>query len=497
MAENKLEIIISAVDEASEKIKAITENIDKNISLVKERMNSISRATVSFGNEMRTLGKTVSSAGLTMSFFGAGITAPFILALKNSAQNSTALAMKIDNLKATFQEFQMKMAAAVIPIVDRFSNVVANLNSFLNSLSPAMINTVMQTTMMVGIFLIFGGVLTSIVGKIVTLTGALVKLFGIFMGFAAANLPLIAIAGSIALITFLMFKFQAVSDVVMSTFQVLFLTLKNSFDGIVIAVESAILGVLTAIQWIVDKMALIPGPTKAMFESLSSGIQGVTDTLRGSIQLQIADIQTNVNTISGIFQTGVGTWSQSFDKFKIKVGEVKDSILGLGATTATTTKTSNELWKKQEMGVQSALSTMSAALTQAAAENKKFALAAKVVAIGLAIVNTAVGITNALAVPPPWFGMALAAIIGAAGAIQIATIAATPLAEGGIVTRPTHALVGEAGPEAVIPLSKYGMGNQTSIEVNIYGAVSLRSDEDIKTLAEEISAYLAKETERL
>jgi hypothetical protein len=33
-----------------------------------------------------------------------------------------------------------------------------------------------------------------------------------------------------------------------------------------------------------------------------------------------------------------------------------------------------------------------------------------------------------------------------------------PFAEGGIVTKPTAALVGEAGPEAIIPLSKLGRG---------------------------------------
>jgi hypothetical protein len=42
------------------------------------------------------------------------------------------------------------------------------------------------------------------------------------------------------------------------------------------------------------------------------------------------------------------------------------------------------------------------------------------------------------------------------------------LAEGGIVNKPTLALIGEAGPEAVVPLSgrNAGMGNQITINVN-------------------------------
>ncbi len=46
----------------------------------------------------------------------------------------------------------------------------------------------------------------------------------------------------------------------------------------------------------------------------------------------------------------------------------------------------------------------------------------------------------------------------------------TPMAEGGIVTRPTAAIIGEAGAEAVIPLDK--MGNMgTKVVVNVAGSV--------------------------
>ena len=46
------------------------------------------------------------------------------------------------------------------------------------------------------------------------------------------------------------------------------------------------------------------------------------------------------------------------------------------------------------------------------------------------------------------------------------------LAQGGIVTSPTLAMIGEAGPEAVVPLSKagqYGMGGGTNVTINVNG----------------------------
>jgi hypothetical protein len=45
-----------------------------------------------------------------------------------------------------------------------------------------------------------------------------------------------------------------------------------------------------------------------------------------------------------------------------------------------------------------------------------------------------------------------------------------PLAEGGIVTKPTNALIGEAGAEAVIPLDRMG-GFGTTVNVNVAGSV--------------------------
>ena len=43
------------------------------------------------------------------------------------------------------------------------------------------------------------------------------------------------------------------------------------------------------------------------------------------------------------------------------------------------------------------------------------------------------------------------------------------LAEGGIVTRPTLAMIGEGGAEAVIPLNKRNGGTGTVININILG----------------------------
>ena len=86
---------------------------------------------------------------------------------------------------------------------------------------------------------------------------------------------------------------------------------------------------------------------------------------------------------------------------------------------------------------------------------KREAIKNKALAIMSAIVNTAKGVTAALPIVP------LAIAVGAMGAIQVGIISSTPLPlkEGGIVTGPTTALIGEyagagSNPEVVAPLDK-------------------------------------------
>jgi len=83
----------------------------------------------------------------------------------------------------------------------------------------------------------------------------------------------------------------------------------------------------------------------------------------------------------------------------------------------------------------------------------------KALAIVNAMISVAEGIAKALGAAPPPFNIILAAITAALGAVQIAFIKAQPipLAAGAIFQKPVFSqnyVAGEAGPEAVIPLSE-------------------------------------------
>lgn len=61
------------------------------------------------------------------------------------------------------------------------------------------------------------------------------------------------------------------------------------------------------------------------------------------------------------------------------------------------------------------------------------------------------------------------------------------LAEGGIITKPTLALVGERGPEAVVPLSKT---ISPVVNIHFYGSISVASDYDVDRLAKRLGRQM-------
>ena len=137
--------------------------------------------------------------------------------------------------------------------------------------------------------------------------------------------------------------------------------------------------------------------------------------------------------------------------------------------------------------------TISAALGKVLLAGEVAASAAAGVAVAVAWANAAAMVSLATL-----GSNAAPASAGITATVGLAKALALPvLAEGGIVSRPTIAMIGEAGPEAIIPLNKNinnRMNQYFHIEIN-YPVV--RSDEDIDRLTEEISLRLARETERL
>jgi len=106
-------------------------------------------------------------------------------------------------------------------------------------------------------------------------------------------------------------------------------------------------------------------------------------------------------------------------------------------------------------------------------------------------INAALSVINSLKIDiPKW---ARIGPLSGVSSLNMGIPLLTPLAEGGIVTGPTPALIGERGPEAVIPLDKAGgVGNTFNINIDVSGIVAT-SDQAKREFADEISRAIMRD----
>jgi hypothetical protein len=129
-----------------------------------------------------------------------------------------------------------------------------------------------------------------------------------------------------------------------------------------------------------------------------------------------------------------------------------------------------KIWDQRAAIATQFSSTLKALNDVTAERNQTLVAAIKLAGIAEATINTYVAATKALAELGPIAGPIMAGAIVTQGLAMVAAITETKLAEGGIITRPTRALVGEAGPEAVIPLSRMGrLGGGDHFNVSLTG----------------------------
>jgi hypothetical protein len=90
-------------------------------------------------------------------------------------------------------------------------------------------------------------------------------------------------------------------------------------------------------------------------------------------------------------------------------------------------------------------------------------------------------------------GVAVPIILAAVGVGIAGVKAAVAMAEGGIVTKPTLALIGEAGPEAVIPLNQRTSETVQYITVNpVINIENISSEFDLAQVSEAVSEGIAE-----
>lgn len=188
-----------------------------------------------------------------------------------------------------------------------------------------------------------------------------------------------------------------------------------------------------------------------LWEIIDVGFELIRETIFGIIDRIKSGIENALNTLRDIWDSIWGGFSWAIDKFLKPIEAIVDSIFG---------------------GIQSAINKVQSPIDSIISKLQW-------------LFNAAGNVSGALGTVVS-YGQN---IIGGIGNIL-------GLAEGGIVTRPVLAQVGERGPEAVIPLDKLGEFHMGSFSPTINITASISSEMDLRTLARRLSVILEEEFRR-
>lgn len=211
-------------------------------------------------------------------------------------------------------------------------------------------------------------------------------------------------------------------------------------------------------EWMVDKLGAIIEPVRKVAESIKGAFSWLKDQLVGhSVIPDMVDaIEKEMNRLDPIFKN-------SFEKALSSLETLQNGIQPFTDALGQMVINADEGWKTFKQAAKDAIVAVIQMLAKMAYVKAAEAFASLNIPQGIAY--TAAG----------------TAAMVAAGVVKA-------LGEGGIVTKPTYALVGEKGPEAVIPLNRAGGAVGGNITVIVNGSVM-----EEEGLARKIGAIVARQ----
>lgn len=409
--------------------------------------NKLTAAQNSFGNSIQNVGQGLEKLGTSLrstgrelnqlsgifALTGAVGMAPFVLALHDSAQSIPRVGNALSALKDIGQSFYETLAQSVLPVIEKFTQHLNGLLQWFLNLPQPMRDMIAQAVLMNSIFLVMTGTVLKIGAEIVRFTSDVSKLAGKFIDWIGVmvrvNPVMLAIALAIGVLIALMIKFQAVGNAVMNTFEVVFRSLEIGFQTVAGSIEKALSFIYGMLAKVYDLMAKLPGPTQKFFESTADGAHRLSKVLDDMANKSFGGVITQTQKLGNLFKTGTGEWAADFQKIK----NIFNGLFTAYQTGSDKVTVSQATWGQSLKATVSAFGGLESAMQSYSGKSKELAIATSVMAIGLAIVNTAMGVTDRLANREkfPWPVPAiLAGIVAVAGAVQIATIASQGFAAG-------------------------------------------------------------------
>lgn len=478
-ADNELQIVLSLIDNASAQLKKITGDIKKDTEGISKESD---KATKSLSEGMKESGKALKDFRREMFIVTAAIAATGF-AVREWGKHNYETKRTLDEIQVSIKNITAAIGSLFVPAVINAGNTLKGLLNIINPIIKV-INELQISVYQ--IYAAIGGLATGGIGKAISSykefgetarkaltenipqTDLLKKKFE-DMNTALDKLNLMYLTGTISAKQY----YDELSKDNIANFQNMQMQMQLTQQ---LAQQENLMRNQSLMDYSADIQARM-----GLLKTLQNYHHTVYSSMMNFTNMFIQQFSSGMtNALTSIIM-GTKKASEAFKEFGIAmITAIVEFVIQYGIQMLIAWALSNIIMA----------STVAQASVIAAAWLPA-AIYASIATLGAADAAGATG-----------FATGTAAMLGSAAAVNLGTITVSKpaaKAEGGWVglNGPEIALVGERGPEYVVPNNRLGsMGGQTSIHIEINNP-TVRSDEDIDKLTEEISQRLAREAERL
>lgn len=289
-----------------------------------------------FAQTAISTGREISRIGEISAVAGAAITGPLLLAFKDAAAGSAAVTNSINSLTQVTDDFQKEIAVAMIPVVNNFTELVSRLFNAFNSLSPSVRTQVVQTALLVGGFLAFSGIVETVIGKIIILSGELAKLGESFLYLVDNNPELLITYGIIIAIVAAMVQWQPVADTVLNTLETGFNAVNIIIRGLLVSINLITTSFLKSFALVVGVLEKLP-LGQAYHDALDGARKEIDSFSATSIQHLKDNVVSLNKSVNFLFTTGQGTLAKTFQSIKQEILDIGNLLSSKGSVNTATT----------------------------------------------------------------------------------------------------------------------------------------------------------------
>ena len=355
----------------------------------------------------------------------------------------------IESLKGSVETVMITIGDTFLPILQKLANYLVKVVNVFNSL-PAPIQKAIAVfaVLVAGIALVAGPVLL-LLGYIPSIIAGFAMISTVVGGVGPV---FAALTGPIGLVIAAIASFAAIAIVVIKNWT----PIKKFFTDLWNGIKDTFTTVLNAIKSFIENIWNgIKTVTVTIWNAIKAAITTPIENVKSFLSTAWNTIKTNIETIwNGLKTSAVNIWNAIKTAITTPIENVK-SFLSTAWNTIKTTAIN-------------AWDTLKSAAGRIFNQIKE------------AIISPFKNIH----IPMPHFDFSVIYKTLAGIKFPVPKVDVDWYAKGGIFTSPQIIGVGEAGPEAVIPLNKTnGIGGVT---INMYGPVNVRDDQDILRISREL-----------